>query len=86
MARNRKTVIDRVIKSILFMQRYKHWTIEDLSDHIETTRREGARYVRDLSRYLPIIEVKPLRYGPGPGLSPILFSLQTPLWGGKESK
>jgi hypothetical protein len=77
MKSSRKTVIERVLMAIEFMERNRYWTIEDLSNHLGTCRRNGAKYVREMSIYLPIIEVKPLRYGvDGVGLLPIIFSLQ----------
>ncbi|MDA8138003.1 MAG: hypothetical protein M0036_05045 [Desulfobacteraceae bacterium] len=56
-------VIGRAVQAVRFVQTHRCWTIEDLSKELGVHKQSGRRYLAALSLHLPIMEVKPARYG-----------------------
>lgn len=73
----RGSCIDRAVRSVHFIQTHRYWTVQDLADELCLDVRNARRYVEVLSCHLPIMEVRPARYGQGGfGMKPALYGLK----------
>lgn len=61
----KNSTIERAVKAVAFVQNHRSWTIDDLSAELGIHKNNGRKYLIALSLQMPIVELKPARYGSG---------------------
>lgn len=73
---SRGNMIERTIKAIQFIEKHRTWTAQDLGDELGIRNQNANRWIRILSIYYPIQQVKPTRYSDEVGLLPAIYKLE----------
>ena len=59
------STVERAVRAVAFVHAHRTWTIEDLAEHLGLHRNNARQYLAALSMHLPIMQVRPPRYGQG---------------------